>query len=469
MTLIFSGHDFAYETERLFRNFFPPMKIKLSRDKADANDTDYCLTQCDNNTLSVEFSAGGKHFYKEQTVPPDTKAAEKERVLSVLLYRVLSEYTGIAPPWGILTGVRPVKVLSSVSEEYACNMLLAQKDKYLLSREISGVQKPIIDSIPPRSYSLYISVPFCPSRCEYCSFVSHSVDKAAARLDEYIEKLTRELEITAKAAKELDLKLDTIYIGGGTPTVLSSEQLKRLLSALDFFERSFVREFTVEAGRPDTITAEKLAVIRAAGAERVSVNPQTMNDAVLERIGRRHTAAQTLNAYHMAREAGFSVINMDLIAGLPGDDPQSFMTSMNGVCALSPENITVHSLSLKRASDLYGENADYSPQASEMVDYAHSAARERGYLPYYLYRQKNTSGNRENTGYAKPGTESLYNIYIMEERQTILAAGAGASGKLVDTDSGRIQRITNYKYPYEYLDKFNDILEKKKTIFDFFV
>ncbi len=273
----------------------------------------------------------------------------------------------------------------------------------------------------------------------------------------------------AKIAKELDLRLDTIYIGGGTPTVLSEEQLKRLLSALDYFDRSSVREFTVEAGRPDTITAGKLAAIKAAGAERVSVNPQTMNDTILERIGRRHTAAQAIDAYYMARETGFSLINMDLIAGLPGDDLKSFTASMEKVCALSPDNITVHSLSLKRASDMFQGNTDYSPHASEMVDYAHSAASESGYFPYYLYRQKNTSGNRENTGYAKPGTESLYNIFIMEERQTILAVGAGAAGKLVNTDSGRIRRITNYKYPYEYLDKFNDIVDKKKAIFDFYV
>ncbi len=470
MTLIFSGHLFAYETERLFRNFFPPMKIKLSHDRSDAEkDKDFCITEYRGGTLSVELNAKGKHIYREETVSDDTEAAEKERVLSVLLYRVLSEYTGNAPTWGILTGVRPVKVLSAVSEEYACMKLLVQKDKYLLAREISEVQKPVIGSIPPRSYSLYISIPFCPTRCSYCSFVSHSVDKAAARLDEYIEKLTRELEVTAETAKKVGLKPDTIYIGGGTPTVLSVEQLKRLMSALDYFDLSTVREFTVEAGRPDTITAEKLAVIKAAGAERISVNPQTMNDAVLEKAGRRHTAAQTVRAYHTAREAGFRVINMDLIAGLPGDNPESFKASMEEVCALSPENITVHSLSLKRASDMFRDKAGYSPQASEMVDYAHSAAHKRGYLPYYLYRQKNTSGNRENTGYAKPGTESLYNIYIMEERQTILAAGAGASGKLVDTDSGRILRIANYKYPYEYLDKFNDILAKKRAIFDFYV
>ncbi len=196
MTLIFAGHDFGYEIERLFRNFFPPMKIKLSHDKSDAkNDLDYCLTECDGDVLSVELSAGGKRLFRSETVSPETKAAERERVLSVLLYHVLSEYTGIAPPWGILTGVRPVKVLSSVSEEYACDSLLVQRDKYLLARKISEVQKPIIGSIPPRSYSLYISVPFCPTRCGYCSFVSHSVDKAAARLDEYLEKLAEELKI----------------------------------------------------------------------------------------------------------------------------------------------------------------------------------------------------------------------------------------------------------------------------------
>lgn len=252
--------------------------------------------------------------------------------------------------------------------------------------------------------------------------------------------------------------------------MLSAEQLKRLFAGLDCFDLSHIREFTVEAGRPDTITIEKLEAIKAAGAGRVSVNPQTMNDDVLKAIGRAHDSAQTEQAFLMAREVGFDVINMDLIAGLPTDTYESFTASLDRVCALSPENITVHSLSLKRAARLFYEGCGSESGAAErMIDYSHKKLAECGYVPYYLYRQKNTADNQENTGYSKPGCESLYNTYIMEELQTILAVGAGASTKLVDRQNGRIVRLMNPKYPYEYLDRFTDIIDNKKEIFSFFV
>lgn len=390
--------------------------------------------------------------------------------MSVLLYKVLSEYTGIEIPWGILTGVRPVKVLSKLSESEAAEKLLVSHDKIALARTIDRIQQPMIAAIPKNSYSLYVSIPFCPTRCSYCSFVSHSVDKAAARMDEYVMRLIEEMKQTADVAKQLGLQLDTIYFGGGTPTTLSAEQLKRLFLALDMFDRSHVREFTVEAGRSDTITKDKLIAIKEAGADRISVNPQTMRDSVLEAIGRRHTTAQTEEAYHLAREVGFKCINMDLIAGLPTDDAEGFRYSLDRVTELKPENITVHSLSLKRAATLFHEQ-DRKTQggAAEMIDYTHKRLQGEGYLPYYLYRQKNTADNQENTGYAKQGTESLYNMFIMEELQTILAVGAGASTKLVDTENGRITRLCNHKFPYEYLDRFDDTKSKNAEIFDFFV
>lgn len=288
-------------------------------------------------------------------------------------------------------------------------------------------------------------------------------------MDEYVDRLIEEMRQTADAAKDLNLRLDTIYFGGGTPTTLSVEQLKRLFAALDMFDRSHVREFTVEAGRPDTITREKLIAIKESGADRISVNPQTMRDSVLEAIGRRHTTAQTVEAYQLAREVGFGCINMDLIAGLPTDDVDGFKYSLDRVIALDPENVTVHSLSLKRAATLFHEQ-DRKTQsgAADMIDYTHQQLQAAGYLPYYLYRQKNTADNQENTGYAKSGTESLYNMYIMEELQTILAVGAGASTKLVDVDKGRIRRLCNHKFPYEYLDRFDDIDIKSQQIIGFF-
>ena len=473
MTLIFHNHSFQYETERLFRSFFPPVKITLSDNPDDARG-EYCLTsrkQTESGILlSVSLCAEGKQLDRAETVPADTPDKEQERVLSVLLYRVLEEFTGITPPWGILTGVRPVKLLAGMSPREAEQKLLVNPQKLALARRISEVQEPLVAAIPERSFSLYVSIPFCPTRCSYCSFVSHSVDKAAGLVDDYLDKLITEIKQTADIAGQLGLRLDTVYFGGGTPTTLSAEQLKRLFAALDDFDRSTVREFTVEAGRPDTITREKLLAIKEAGAERISVNPQTMRDSVLSAVGRRHTAAQTEEAYSLAREVGFSCINMDLIAGLPTDDAEGFKRSLDRVCELAPENITVHSLSLKRAAALFHEqDRELRGGAAEMIDYTHKTLAEKGYIPYYLYRQKNTADNRENTGYAKPGTESLYNMYIMEELQTILAVGAGASTKLVDAKGGRITRLANFKYPYEYIDRFNEIEFQKKSIFDFFV
>lgn len=473
MTLIFDNHGFQYEIERLFRAFFPLVKIALSHDIADAAD-EYCLTSRKSDgaeaVLLAELRAGGRQIRLEQRVPLDTPEKEQERVMSVLLYKVLSDYTGNEIPWGILTGVRPVKVLGGISEEYAREKLLVSDKKLALAREINAVQKPIIADIPDNSYSLYVSIPFCPTRCSYCSFVSHSVDKAAARMDEYVQRLTQEMRQTADIAKQLNLRLDMIYFGGGTPTTLSAEQLRRLFGALEMFDLSRVREFTVEAGRPDTITREKLAVIKQAGADRISVNPQTMRDSVLEAIGRRHTAVQTVQAYQLAREVGFDCINMDLIAGLPTDDTDGFRYSLDSVVELNPENITVHSLSLKRAAALFHEqDRKTCGGAAQMIDYTHEKLHGAGYIPYYLYRQKNTADNQENTGYAKRGKESLYNMFIMEELQTILAVGAGASTKLVDTKHGRIKRLCNCKFPYEYLDRFNDVKSKNAEIFDFFV
>ncbi len=473
MTLIFSDHKFQYEIERLFRAFFPPIKIGLSTDISDAQG-EYCLTKrCYDGgeaVLSVRLCADGRDISREQCVPSDTPEKEQERVMSVLLYKVLSEYTGTEIPWGILTGVRPVKVLSRLSESEAEEKLLVKPEKLALAKTIDRIQQPMIAAIPKNSYSLYVSIPFCPTRCSYCSFVSHSVDKAAARMDEYVERLIEEMRQTADVARQLSLQLDTIYFGGGTPTTLSAEQLKKLFAALDVFDRSKVREFTVEAGRPDTITKEKLVAIKEAGADRISVNPQTMRDSVLEAIGRRHTSAQTEAAYALAREVGFKCINMDLIAGLPTDDLDGFRYSLDRVIALQPENVTVHSLSLKRAATLFHEqNRKTMGGAAEMIDYTHKQLQAAGYQPYYLYRQKNTADNQENTGYAKQGTESLYNMFIMEELQTILAVGAGASTKLVDTDGGRIVRLCNHKFPYEYLDRFDDIKAKNSEIKDFFV
>ena len=389
----------------------------------------------------------------------------------------LEKLTGITPKWGLITGIRPVKRVNTLlkkghSEEQIKNTLknkyLVKKDKIDLAIKTARTQENLINHIDNNSFSLYISIPFCPTRCSYCSFVSQTIDSVKSIIPQYVENLCEEIKYTAKIAKELDLKLDTVYFGGGTPTAITASELDILMKTVNIsFDLSELREYTIEAGRADTITKEKLEVIKVNGATRISINPQTLNDNVLREIGRKHTVEQVFESYKLAREIGFDNINMDLIAGLPTDTIESFKETIDKVISLNPENVTVHTLSIKRAADLNrGDREVLNNPAPEMVSYASEKLLDAGYSPYYLYRQKNTLGNHENTGYSKKGKDSLYNIFIMEEIQTILATGAGASTKLVYND--RIERIFNYKHPLEYNNHFNLMLEKKSIIKEFY-
>lgn len=334
-----------------------------------------------------------------------------------------------------------------------------------MAKAIADLQEPILKAgSAPKTYSLYIGIPFCPSRCSYCSFVSCNLDRDRKLVQPYVDCLCREVEAIRDEADEAGLKLCSIYIGGGTPTSLSAAQLRQLMGTVrDCFDLSAIVEYTVEAGRPDCTDAEKLAVIKEYGATRISINPQTFSDEVLANIGRRHSAQDILDCYAEARAAGHDDINMDLIAGLPGDTVEGFEKSLRQAIALDPENITVHTLTLKRASRIVIEDQkenDYADVAA-MLEKCHLLA-EAGYRPYYLYRQKNTLQNLENVGWCKPGHEGYYNIYIMEEVQTILSAGAGGSTKLVADGGKRMQRIFNFKYPTEYIQRFDEVLERKK-------
>ena len=374
----------------------------------------------------------------------------------------------------MLTGIRPVRMLTaaveqgSTLEQAAAHMqqtYLVSEKKLALAKATARVQLPLLQGLAPDAISLYISIPFCPSRCSYCSFVSHSIAEAGELIPAYVDCLCREIRIYGDLIRVLHLKLDTVYIGGGTPTAISAQQLAQIMDTLQScMHLDGIREYTVEAGRADTITREKLEVIRRYGADRISINPQTLNDVVLHAIGRKHTAQQAVDAFQLARFMGFDNINMDLIAGLPQDTPDSFRNTLDRVIALEPESVTVHTLTLKRAADLYaqGERQIANPAAA-MVDYSSSRLPAQGYQPYYLYRQKNTLENLENVGYAKPGYESLYNILIMDETQTIFGAGCGASTKLVCPE-GKITRIRNYKFPYEYIGQFDALMEKKEQI-----
>lgn len=381
----------------------------------------------------------------------------------------------------MVTGIRPVKKINELMERGLDKpeIFSVLKEKYYVSDEklelayrTAVTQSDALKALDKRSYSLYVSIPFCPSRCSYCSFVSHSIESAGAKklLPDYVKKLCEEIALTAETAKELDLRLDTVYIGGGTPTVLSADQLAEVMSAVKKnFDISKIREYTVEAGRSDTITEKKLEIIRDFGATRISVNPQTMNDSVLEAIGRRHTAKDVVSAFETARRLGFGNINMDVIAGLPTDTPESFAQTIETLCGIDPESITIHTLTVKRSSALFSEEERrIDGRTGEMVGSGQKRLLGAGYLPYYLYRQKNTVENLENVGFAKAGYECLYNIYIMEEAQTILAAGAGGSTKLVNTETGKIERLFNYKFPYEYISRYDKMIAKKAGIVKFF-
>ncbi len=463
-----TAYDYAYELERLIRNFSLPHKLDFYTGKSPSG-TDYAYFTADGGRLSVTVSDSGKTVTARTNIYTD----DAETQLCRLLCRCM-EKLGHAPlPWGILTGVRPVKYIRNIYEtrdnadDYIHGTLLVSDKKLKLANDVIRLQKPILDTLTLNRISLYISIPFCPSRCSYCSFVSASGEGALKLVDDYFELLLKELEIYEDIVRRYSLTVDTVYIGGGTPTTLSASQLDRLIDKLGKLDIANIREFTAEAGRPDTITEDKLRALKNGGVRRISINPQSMNDGVLAAVGRRHTVKQVCEAFDAARKVGFDCINSDIIAGLPTETESSFEGSLERLCELAPENITVHTLSLKRSSALFRQfGDDIGKGAKHMTDTAYDVLSEKGYLPYYLYRQKNIADNLENVGYCKEGTESIYNICIMEDVQTILAAGCGASTKLYDGKN--VSRVINYKYPYEYISRFELMNERKRDIENFF-
>ena len=403
--------------------------------------------------------------------------ALRRRLLQRAYYLAALPQLPAAPPWGALSGVRPTKLttrhLLEGGTPGTADRLLAETFFVTPARRALCVRASLasveaVRLLIPSDVSVYIGIPFCPTRCAYCSFVSQTEGSAGKLLTPYLEGLLREVAVVGAGLKRAGLTLRTLYIGGGTPTTLSAAQLKLLMEAVNLhFDRSRLIEYTVEAGRPDTVDAEKLSVLRDLGATRVSVNPQTMNDAVLRAVGRPHTAADVERAYAQAVAAGFSSINMDLIAGLPGDDPAGFARSLERVLALNPSNVTVHTLALKKGADLFSRRGDLPPQAAveAMVDCANAALDGRGYGPYYLYRQKYMTGSLENVGWARDGDLGLYNIYMMEELTSILALGGGAVSKRSLPDH-RLERQCNPKYPKQYVERIEEVLAAKSALLD---
>ncbi len=488
MTLIFSGNDFKYELEGVMKLFIPAQLFNhVYTDTYEIVNDDYAFLRRVKyrkyTLLYVYCKYQDKISHKSARIlnATDNYENECELVLSRLLFSVMSKLTEKQAKWGIITGIRPVKRVNTFlaqglgrDEIYDIlqNQFLVSKDKCDIAYLTAKTQENILSRLSDNSFALYISIPFCPTRCSYCSFVSQSVELAKKLIPEYVDKLCEEIKYTSEIVRKNRLKLDTVYFGGGTPTTLSAEQLGKIMDTISAnFDMSSVSEYTVEAGRADTITKEKLSVLKQKGCTRLSVNPQTLNDDVLRAIGRNHTVEQFFDSFKLAREIGFESINTDIIAGLPTDTVDSFKSTIDGLIDISPENITVHTLSIKRAASL-NQSDDKSKvlnnPASEMVDYATKRLLESGYKPYYLYRQKNMLENLENIGWSKSGYESLYNIYIMEEIQTILAMGAGGSTKLVDLKNKRLERVFNYKFPLEYNNHFDIMISKKDEIEEFY-
>ena len=466
------NHDYGYHIQKIATMFFPLEKIRT-----DDDDDVVIETEKEDLTLIVNIRVYSK---RENDSVSLTDAADGAHQISLLIYRMLGKMTGFYPSWGILYGVRPARLMhatvDAVGEDKAKQNFLqdyVNEKKVDLVLEVMKHENKIIELSHDNSFSLYVSIPFCPTRCSYCSFVSHSIQNAGKLIEPYVNLLCRELESDGRIAGELGLRLETIYFGGGTPTTLSHSQLDRILNTIEkSFDLSFLREYTVEAGRPDTVTMEKLETLRVHNVGRISINPQTFSDSVLEHIGRKHTSRQTIEAYELARKAGFTNINMDFIAGLNTDTLDSFMHSIDKAVDLCPESVTVHNLSLKSGAFLVTENEYYDlslkNMAEAMIDYSYDKLSSNGYYPYYMYRQSKSLGNLENVGWCKEGMDCLYNVFMMDETHTVLSAGAGAVTKLKNPKTAHIERVYNYKYPYEYINNFDEILARKSRIINFY-
>ena len=477
MNLYVKNHNFHFELENLTRLFFPNEKITVIRDFSEPQPPYIYTEVSDKITISVNIGS----FNKSETVVKKLTDDDNELVSAQLLYKLLCDFTGLTQPWGILTGVRPVKLLRRLAEESSEEQAVKKfekdffvsNEKIALSRETEHNERKILELSKPESFSLYVGIPFCPSRCSYCSFVMASIERAEKLIEPYTKLLCEEIKRTAEIANKLGLRLETVYFGGGTPTTLSAEQLDTVLGTVNkSFDMSTCREFTVEAGRPDTIDIAKLFALKENKVDRISINPQTVNDEVLKTIGRKHTAQQFFDAFELARKCGFDNINTDLIAGLPTDTPESFKNSLDSIVRLNAECITVHTLCMKRASRLTTEGVTLDLQqardAREMLAYTQNILGQNEYLPYYMYRQSRMVGNLENVGWSKRGFESLYNVYVMDETHTILACGSGGVTKLKRNNPDYLERIFNFKYPYEYIDRFDELIQRKSGIMQFY-
>ncbi len=483
--------NYAYDIHSLVKAFYPSENVSVGTvPKAGAEpvrlfiQVDYrpgeILMQLQEPEQIPSDGAGQTPWHRvQETVFPvdDTNRIQTKNQIKQHIYELLTAYTGKTLPWGTLTGIRPTKIAMNMLEEgknpasvadYMAKTYLTSQQKIDLSLEIAQRERKLLQRLDAKEgYSLYIGIPFCPSTCLYCSFTSFPLSKWMGRVDTYLDMLEQEIAFAVR--QFAGRSPDCIYIGGGTPTTLSPRQMDRLLSALEqSFDLSHLLEYTVEAGRPDSINREKLEVLQAHGISRISVNPQTMNQETLELIGRQHTVSQTIDSFYLAREMGFKNINMDLIMGLPQETIADVRKTLDVLQELAPDSITVHSLAVKRAARLQMFKEDYAGlkmvNTQEHLDAAADACAGMGMKPYYLYRQKNMAGNFENVGYAKDGKAGIYNVLMMEEVQTILALGAGSISKRVYPD-GHIERCENVKNVSQYMERIGEMIERKQKLF----
>ena len=469
MDLTLIGHEDRYAVEQLQMALFPDNPEGQAESTLHRGNT--WLTATTRITLNGETAVASRRLRtEEETVRLRRRALQQSYYLAAL--QLLPK----APAWGALAGVRPTKITTKhlleggtpkSAEKLMKDEYYVTEDRRKLSVDCSLSTLNAVKLMEPEDISVYVGIPFCPTRCTYCSFVSRTIGEKTELLEPYLAALEKEVRVTAELMKHSGKHLRTIYIGGGTPTTLSTPQMIRLLDTLrESFDFGRCIEFTVEGGRPDTLDPEKLRAIREHGADRMSINPQTMEDHVLRACGRPHKAEDVVRAYQEAVDAGFAAINMDLIAGLPQDDFDGFRRSLDAVAALNPANITVHTLALKKGADLFEkrEGLSTAEEVSRMVDYANQTLRDLSYKPYYLYRQKYMSGSFENVGWSRDGLDCLYNIYMMEELHTIVSLGGGGMNK-VNLPDGTLQRFHNPKFPEQYIEMIDSVCKQKEELF----
>ncbi len=472
ITLECKHHDTSYELNHLIHLFEPYVEEECVLESIYEADKAIAILRQGTEIL-------GK---REETLLPEIDAVKQKKQMKLMLkvsaYKVLSAYTKQQMPWGILTGIRPTKIVHQyIKEGYTVEAIREKlltiyqiaQDKVELMIQVAQAEADILAHNQADEINIYIGIPFCPTRCVYCSFTAYSIEAKKDRVEPYLEALCKEISFIAEAQK--DKKIRSLYIGGGTPTSLNIVQLERLLSHIKAsFDLSKIEEYTVEAGRPDTIDREKLTMMKRMGVGRISINPQTMNQKTLDTIGRRHSVESIKEVFQIAREVGHTNINMDIILGLPGETVEDVVYTLEELKKLTPENITVHTMAIKKASRLCETKEKYQlaevEKIYEMLACCKRETEEMGMAPYYMYRQKNMLGNFENVGYTKPGYECIYNIEIMEEKQSIIAAGAGAATKMVYEQGQHIERIPNVKSLEDYINRIDEMIARKKEGFN---